>query len=136
MVQKGLLVRLEIKPGKDAEAEEFLQSALPLVRQEAGTTAWFAIRFGKSEYGIFDVFPDDAARNAHLNGAVASALKEKANELFTEAPNIQKAEILAHKIPASAPVQPDTKAILLTFKAKAAHDEEVAEFLKNAQPMA
>src|SRR5690349_1130972 len=115
MVQKGLLARLEIKPGKDAEAKEFLESALPLVRQEAGTTAWFAIRFGRSEFGIFDVFPDDAARDAHLNGAVATALKEKTNELFTEAPNIQKIEVLAHKLPATTPAQPDTKAILLTF---------------------
>jgi quinol monooxygenase YgiN len=136
MVQKGLLVRLEIKPGKDAEAEEFLRSALPLVGQEADTTAWFAIRFGRSEYGIFDVFPDDAARDAHLNGAVAAALKQKANELFTEAPNIQKVDVLAHKLPATAPAQPDTKAILLTFKAKKEHESEVAGFLKKAQPMA
>ena len=136
MVQKGLLARLEIKPGKDAEAKEFLESALPLVRQEAGTTAWYAIRFGRSEFGIFDVFPDDAARDAHLNGAVAAALKEKTNELFTEAPNIQKIDVLAHKLPATAPAQPDTKAILLTFKAKKEHETEVAEFLKNAQPLA
>lgn len=62
MVKVALLVRLEAKSGKDAEVEEFLLSALPLVRQEAATTAWFAIRFGRSEYGIFDAFPDEAGR--------------------------------------------------------------------------
>jgi hypothetical protein len=31
MVTRGLLVRLEAKPGNDARVEEFLQSALPLV---------------------------------------------------------------------------------------------------------
>ena len=51
--------------------EEFLRSALPLVRQEAATTAWFALRFGRSEYGIFDVFADEAGRDAHLTGPVA-----------------------------------------------------------------
>jgi hypothetical protein len=64
-----LLVHLESKAGKASEVEGFLTSALPAVRQEAGTTAWFAIRFGRSEYGIFGVLPDDASRDAHLNGA-------------------------------------------------------------------
>ena len=50
MDTRGLLVRLEVVPGKDAEVEAFLQSALPAVRAERGTTAWFAIRFGRSEY--------------------------------------------------------------------------------------
>ena len=75
MDTRGLLVRLEVVPGKDAEVEAFLQSAVPAVRAERGTTAWFALRFGRSEYGIFDVFPDDAARDAHLAGAVAAALR-------------------------------------------------------------
>lgn len=56
MVNQGLLVRLEAKPGKDADVQDFLKSALPAVRREAGTSAWFAIRFGRGEYGIFDVF--------------------------------------------------------------------------------
>ena len=78
MDTRGLLVRLEVVPGKDAEVEAFLQSAVPAVRAERGTTAWFALRFGRSEYGIFDVFPDDAARDAHLAGAVAAGLMQRA----------------------------------------------------------
>jgi hypothetical protein len=68
MVTRGLLVRLEAKHGKDAEVEKFLRAAQPLAQQEAATTDWYVIRFGKSEYGIFDVFPDDAGRDAHLAG--------------------------------------------------------------------
>ncbi len=70
MVTLGLLVKMEAKPGKDSEVEELLLSALPIVRREATTTAWFAVRFGRSEYGIFDVFPDEAAREAHLSGVL------------------------------------------------------------------
>ena len=102
MSNKGLLVRLEAKSGKEAEVEEFLRSALPLVQQEPATTAWFAIRFSQSEFGIFDVFPDDAGRDAHLNGAVAKALMAKASELLSEPPSIQKVEILAAKMPEPA----------------------------------
>ncbi len=135
MVTKALLVRLEIKPGKDEEAEQFLQSALPLVRQESATTAWFGIRFGRSEYGIFDAFPDEAGREAHLSGAVAKALMEKSDELFTEPPRIQKIDVLANKLPPAAPAEPTTKALLLTFKAKEGNEPEVEQFLRDAQAL-
>jgi hypothetical protein len=34
---------------------------------------------------IFDTFPDEAGRQAHLSGQVAAALEEKASELFAGA---------------------------------------------------
>ncbi len=135
MVNLGLLVRLEAKSGKDEEVEAFLQSALPLVRQEAGTTAWFAIRFGRSEYGIFDVFPDEAGREAHLTGPVAKALMEQAEALFAEPPRIQKLDVLADKLPAAALAEPNTKGLLLTFKAKEGNEQEVEQFLRDAKPL-
>jgi hypothetical protein len=43
---------LEVKVGNDdAMAEDVLRSALATGREEAATTAWFPIRFGRSEYG-------------------------------------------------------------------------------------
>ena len=135
MVNRGLLVRLEAKSGKDAEVEAFLLSALPLVRQEPATTAWFAIRFGRSEYGIFDVFPDDAGRDAHLNGPIAQALMAQADALFATPPQIQKLDVLADKLPAAGSVKAITKALLLTFKAKEGHAPQVEQFLRDAQPL-
>lgn len=135
MVTRGLLVRLDVKHGKDAEVEEFLRSALPLVRAEPATTAWFALRFGRGEYGIFDVFPDDAGRDAHLGGAVAAALMSRAGELFDQPPRIQKLDVLASKLPATPPAEPDTKAILLTFQAKENHTGDVEQFLRDALPL-
>jgi quinol monooxygenase YgiN len=135
-VHRGLLVRLEAKSGMDAEVEAFLLSALPLVRDEPATAAWFAIRFGRSEYGIFDVFPDDAGRDAHLTGPVAQALMAKADTLFATPPRIQKLDVLADKLPPSGPLStPDTKGLLLTFKAKEGHEEQVGQFLRDAQPL-
>jgi quinol monooxygenase YgiN len=125
---------LEARHGKDDEVEEFLRSALPLVQQEAGTTAWFALRFGRSEYGIFDVFPDEAGREAHLTGPVAQALMARADALFAQPPRIQKLDVLADKLPAGA-AEPVTKALLLTFKAKSGHEQEVEQFLRDAQAL-
>ena len=66
MVTVGLLVRLVAKPGKEAEVASFLEGGLALAQEEPATIAWFAIRLGPSEFGIFDAFPDDAGRQAHL----------------------------------------------------------------------
>jgi len=101
MVKVALWVRLEAKPGKEAEVESFLRNGLPIVQQEPATTAWFAIRLGPSTFGIFDAFPDDAGRQAHLSGKVAAALKEKAAELFAQPPSIQQIDVLAAKLPGS-----------------------------------
>lgn len=68
MVKVALFVRLEAKPGKEAEVEAFLKSGLAIVEEEPATIAWFAIRLGPSTFGIFDAFPDEAGRQAHLSG--------------------------------------------------------------------
>jgi quinol monooxygenase YgiN len=131
MSSSGLLVRMHAKHGKEDAVEAFLHSALPMVQDEPDTTAWFAVRFGRSEYGIFDVFPNDAAREAHLAGPVATALQQQRHELFDAAPRIQKLKVLAEKMPVVSPV-PDTKGLLLTFKAKAGHGQAVEEFFQYA----
>lgn len=135
MVTKGLLVRLEVKPGLDEQVSKFLISALLNVRLEPATTAWFAIRFGRSEYGIFDVFPDEAGRDAHLSGPVAQALMAKADELLTEPPRIQKLDILAHKLPEGLLAQPNKKGLLLLFEAKEGHQQQVEDFWRDARSL-
>lgn len=100
MVTVGLLVRLEAKAGKEAAVESFLEGGLALVNEEPDTTAWFAIKMGPSTYGIFDVFPTDAGRQAHLQGRVAEALMAQAADLFSEAPDIGPIDVLAAKLPA------------------------------------
>jgi quinol monooxygenase YgiN len=99
MVTVALLVRLEAKSGKEAEVEAFLKSGLAIVQEEPDTTAWFAIRLGPSTFGIFDAFPAEAGRQAHLAGRVAAALMAKAPDLLSEPPSIEKVDVLAAKLP-------------------------------------
>ncbi len=98
MVKVALYVKLEAKPGKVAEVEKFLKDGLSVVQQEAGTVAWFAIRMGPTTFGIFDAFPDEAGRQAHLNGKVAAALMARAPALLAEPPRIEKIDVLAAKL--------------------------------------
>jgi quinol monooxygenase YgiN len=95
----ALLVRLEAKPGREQEVADFLRSGLALVEAEPTTITWFAIRMGPSTFGIFDTFPDDAGRQAHLTGRLAAALMQKAGELLAKPPQIEKVDVLAEKLP-------------------------------------
>lgn len=99
MTKVSLFVELKAKASKEEAVAQFLASAQALVVTEAGTTAWFAVRFDKDTFAIFDAFEDEAGRDAHLNGAVAAALMAHAEELLAVAPVIRKANVLADKLP-------------------------------------
>ena len=102
MVKVALYVRLEAKPGKEAEVESLIKSSLATVQAEPATTAWFGIRLGPGTFGIFDAFPDEQGREAHLAGRVAAALMAKAPELLLKTPVIERVDVLAAKLPGAA----------------------------------
>jgi quinol monooxygenase YgiN len=95
----GLLVMLEARAGKEADAEAFLKSAQPLALDEKATLKWYAIKLGPGKFGIFDTFANEAGRNTHLTGEIAKALTARANELFAVPPEVQKVEVLANTPP-------------------------------------
>jgi quinol monooxygenase YgiN len=98
MVKFALYAHLKAKPGKEKEVAEFLKSALPIVQSEPGTVNWYALAEDAPDtFGIFDTFETEEARDAHLNGEVAKALGQKAEELFAEPPQIHKIKLLASK---------------------------------------
>jgi quinol monooxygenase YgiN len=99
MVNVGLFVRLEAKAGREEEVENFLKGALRAVDEEPATTVWFSFRLGPSTFGIFDAFPNEEGRAAHLNGQVAAALRDKAGALLAEPPSIEPLDVLAAKLP-------------------------------------
>ena len=95
----SLFVRLEAKPGKEADVAAFLDKGLELARQEATTPVWFALRFGPSTFGVFDAFADEAGRQTHLNGPIAQALMAQAPSLLASPPVIERVEVLGAKLP-------------------------------------
>lgn len=95
---KALLATLEAKPGREQDVADFLKAGLPIVQGEPATTAWFAVQFGPTTYGIFDAFPDDAGRQAHVNGQIPKLLQENA-DLFAQAPDFKMLDVLAVKLP-------------------------------------
>ena len=91
----GLLVTLQARRGKEADAEAFLKSAQPLALDEQGTLKWYAIKLEPRKFGIFDTFANESSRNAHLTGEIAKVLSARANELLALPPQIAKVDVLA-----------------------------------------
>jgi quinol monooxygenase YgiN len=99
MVTVGILATFSVKPGKEDEVADFLRNALPLAEEEPETTAWFAVKLDDSTYGIFDAFPSNEGRQAHLQGKIAAALMARAGDLLSEPPSIKPVDVLAAKLP-------------------------------------
>lgn len=98
-VNKALFVRLKAKPGRESEVEAFLREGLAAVMEEEETTTWYAVRFGDDEFAIFDTFPGNKGRLAHLAGKVGRALIVETPVLLDGLPSIEHAQVLAYKLP-------------------------------------
>jgi len=99
MITVALWVRLEAKPGREADLETFLRAGAELVEAEPETLVWFAVRLTPSTFAIFDAFANEAGRSAHLTGRVAAALAEHASRLLAAPPVIEHVDVLAAKVP-------------------------------------
>lgn len=98
MVKLALLARLKAKPEKAEEVAKFLESAVALANAEANTVHWFALRFDKTSFGVFDTFENEGGRQAHLEGQIAKALMANAAVLLSEPPSIERVELLGAKL--------------------------------------
>lgn len=97
MVSFAILATLQAKPEKVTELSDMLKGAVELAQAEGQTISWYALQMGETTFGIFDTFEDEAGRQAHLNGQIAAALMEHADELLSEPPKIEQVKILASK---------------------------------------
>lgn len=98
MLKQSLVVKIVAKPARAEEDSDFLTSALALAQAEDFTPVWFALRADETTFYIVDAFESDAARQQHLEGAIAAKLMARADELLAEAPQIQPASVLASKL--------------------------------------
>src|SRR5512138_447035 len=99
MENVALWVQLEARKGKEAEVETLLRESLSVATRETETLSWYALKLGPTSYGIFDTFQTDKDREAHLAGEIAKSLQEKASNLFSKQPTIERMDILASKLP-------------------------------------
>jgi quinol monooxygenase YgiN len=96
-VRLGLLALLEAKSGKGADLRAFLEAGRALAVAETGTVTWYAFRISETEYGIFDSFETEDARQAHLSGEIPTALGQVAPDLLAKDPDIRTVDVIAVK---------------------------------------
>jgi quinol monooxygenase YgiN len=94
---KALHIRMEAKPGKEAEVEDLLMDILACVEREPATRPWFGVRLSRSVFGIFETFPNEAGRKAHLSGKGAKILMQRSNALLARPAEIDRVDVLANK---------------------------------------
>ena len=131
MSSRGLIVRLHVKHGAEQKADQILHSALSTIQNEPGTSAWFAVRFGRGEYGVVGFFEDDAGRDEHQAGPALATLRQLTDDVLESAPRMQKFDVVAEKLPVLS-ADPDTRGLLLSFKAKSGRAREVEDFFQYA----
>lgn len=99
MPKVALVVKMSAKAGAEDELSGFLAGAVELANAEEGTPVWFALQTDASTFWIVDAFPGDTERQAHLDGPIAAALMANADRLLSSPPQIDKADVLASKVP-------------------------------------
>jgi hypothetical protein len=87
------------KPGRRQRSSRFCARACRSWRRRLATIAWFGVRVGPSTFGIFDAFPDEVGRQAHLAGRVEALLMAEAPHLLERPPQIEMLDVIAVKLP-------------------------------------
>lgn len=116
---------------------QFLTGAAPLVNDtEPGTKLWFALQGPDDTLAIFDIFDDEAARNAHFSGVVAGALNKNADKLVKGGwddgivARIDNSVLLSEKAPVD--IYSATTATYIKLKAAPGKADALAELLSAA----
>ena len=96
-VAKALHIHLEARRGLEGEVQRLLRDVFARVAGEPGTGPWYGVRYTHSTFGIFEAFPDEASRQAHLRGEGARILMERANALLAAPARIDQLDVLMSK---------------------------------------
>ncbi len=96
-VAKGLHVTLRARRGRENEVMDLLGEIRRSVAAEPETRPWFALRRGRRVFEIFESFPDERARRAHLSGEGARTLLGRSRELFAEPARITRLDVVELK---------------------------------------
>lgn len=93
------VIPFEAQPGKGEEVARLIADALPEVENERGTPLWLVLRSNANPDTVFlvDLFEDDKARDAHLQGKAAEKIFATVPALLASAPVIHPADVVASK---------------------------------------
>ena len=95
---KALHIRLEARKGREAEVEQLVLGILGHVQQEPRTRPWFGTRLSRRVFEIFETFPDEGGRRAHLSGAGAALLMRQSSALLARPAKVSRLDVIGAKV--------------------------------------
>ena len=105
-MKETTLIQFSSKKDQSTALVDLLKKGAELVRvHEESTQLWFALQKNNSDFGIFDVFPNEKSRVMHFEGKAAAALKHYAPLLIQNGwedgvlPYVRNHQILASRPP-------------------------------------
>ncbi len=95
--KKALHIRLKARRGKEREVANLLDGIRRDVAAGPGTRPWFAVRLSRRVFGIFERFPNEAGRKAHLAGRGAARLMARSNAVLAKPAAVSKLDVIGVK---------------------------------------
>lgn len=102
MNRNALYIRLQAKPEKAVELEEFINNKLHLIQKEEEALTWYAIKLDPSNYGLFVTFENEVDLKMHIAGPFMDELNRSASHMLSCKPEYTQADLIATKIGAQA----------------------------------
>jgi len=132
---KSSFINLTANQGQSDALDSFLRAGGDMVAElEPGTKNWYALRREDSHggYAIFDIFADQASREAHFGGKVAAALADNAPTLLDGGwdgvlANVRNYAVIAKKLPAARAAV--SKAAAVVFEAAEGQADALRAFM-------
>ena len=99
--RKAFFIEIEARPGQEEAVLQMLRDIRAAVEDEPATSPWFAVRFSKSRFGIFEAFADLAGRQAHVEGRGGDIFRdaERMNAILADAAKVHRVDVLLSKEP-------------------------------------
>ena len=96
---KAFYIHIEAKPDKVAEVRQMLADILGHVEGEPATGPWYGVQSSPTTFAIFEVFPDIAGRQAHVDGGGGDIFRdvERMNDILAAPAHVQKVDVLLSK---------------------------------------
>lgn len=96
---KAFYIHVEARPDKVNEVRQMLADILGCVEGEPATGPWYAVQYSPTTFGIFEVFPDLAGRQAHIDGGGGEIFRDiqRMNDILATPAHVFKVDVLMSK---------------------------------------
>ncbi len=97
--RKAFYIHIEALPGKEEDVVRMLEDILGCVQDEPATGPWYAVRYAPAVFGIFEVFPSRAGRQAHVEGGGGEIFRDLArmNAILARPAHVHRLDVLMSK---------------------------------------